>query len=64
MKKYPMWAVFNYNRPPIFVEYTRYEAVTQAANWVGGDKELRKRRRDGSITVEKVTVLRPSTRKA
>ena len=55
---FQMWAVFNYDRPPIFIQMTRYEAKVKARDWVGGDKELAKRRRMGSITIEKVTVKR------
>lgn len=61
MKKgqvFKMWALFNYNRPPIFIEMTRRECVTQGINWIGGEQEMRNRMRDGSITIEKVYVCR------
>jgi len=58
---YKMWALFNTNRPPIFVEMTRRECVTQGINWIGGEREFARHRRQGWITVEKVTVVAAST---
>lgn len=55
---YEMWALFNYNRPPIFVECTRRECRLQGVNWLGGEKQLAKAMREGSITIERVTVRR------
>lgn len=58
MRRYQMWALFNYNRPPIFVECTRRECAVQGKDWLGSDKAFAKARREGSITIEKVTILR------
>jgi hypothetical protein len=58
VKVYAMWALFNYDRPPIFIDLTRREVTVQGINWVGSEKELRRFRRQGSITIEKVLVRR------
>lgn len=55
-KVYRMWALFNYDRPPIFVELYRRECVTQGINWLGDAKKFDRQRRNGSITIRKVSV--------
>ena len=57
-RTYHMWALFNFDRPPIFVELTRRECIVQGVNWLGGENELRKHRRSGSITIEKIVLRR------
>ena len=60
-KVYSMWALFNYDRPPIFVQTTRRECVIKGINWVGGEREFKKCRRNGSIDIRKVTLRAAST---
>ena len=60
-RTYNLWALFNYDRPPIYVQTTRRECVRKGINWLGGEREFRKARREGSITIEKVVLRRPST---
>lgn len=55
-KVYRMWALFNYDRPPIFVEMTRRECKVQGIDWVGGEKKYNALVRGGSITIKKVMV--------
>lgn len=55
-KPYKMWAVFNYDRPPIFVQLTRRECVIKATRWLGGEAAYRQARRNGAITIAKITV--------
>ncbi len=55
-KVYKMWALFNYDRPPIFVECTRRECVTQGINWIGNEHAFKRNRRNGSLTIRKVAV--------
>lgn len=61
-KVYRMWALFNYDRPPIFVETTRRDCITEGLRWIGSDAAFKNARREGSITIEKVTVHRSSTK--
>lgn len=56
-KVYQMWALFNYNRPPIFVEQTQHECVTKGMDWLG-EHGFARAKREGSVTIEKVTVRR------
>jgi hypothetical protein len=57
VKTYKMWALFNYDRPPIFVDLTRREVVVQGTNWLG-EHGFKRQRRNGSVTIEKVVVRR------
>lgn len=56
VKAYKMWALFNYDRPPIFIQLTRRECVLKGSEWLG--KDFAKSRRNGSVTIEKVKVFR------
>lgn len=60
-KVYKMWGLFNYERPPIFVQNTRRECVIKGIKWLGGESYFNKHRREGSITIEKIIVTRPSS---
>ncbi len=62
-RTYKMWALFNTNRPPIFVEITRRECVAKGKDWLGTEHFVRSYR-NGNVTIEKVTVVAASTRKA
>ena len=59
---YRMWALFNYDRPPIFVQQTRYECVRKGIEWLGGEAKFKRSRREGSIVIKKV-VLRVADRR-
>lgn len=63
VKKYKMWALFNYNRPPIFIELTRRECVFKGSEWLG-ERYFQRSLRNGSVTIEKVLVLRVDRRGA
>jgi hypothetical protein len=60
-KVYKMWALFNYDRPPIFVKQTRHECVRKGIEWIGNEEAFKNCRREGSITIEKVVLRRTST---
>lgn len=60
-KVYRMWALFNYDRPPIFIETTRRECVTQGINWIGSERAFKHARREGSLTIKKVIVRSDAT---
>jgi hypothetical protein len=64
VKVYKMWALFNYDRPPIFVQMTRRECVIKGTNWIGNPHSFKRNRRNGSITIEKILVRRVGGGKA
>jgi hypothetical protein len=57
-KVYKMWALFNCNRPPIFVNCTRWAARQQGVEWLGGEERFAAAVKEGAITIEKVLVRR------
>lgn len=57
-RRYTMWALFNYDRPPIYVTPTRRECINEGVRWIGDGVEFNRHRREGSITIEKVVVRR------
>jgi hypothetical protein len=52
-----MWALFNTNRPPIFIHLTRRECVKSGIEWIG-EEDFKNAMSTGYITIEKVTVRR------
>ena len=58
-KVYKMWGLFNMNRPPIFVQRTRYECRRKGIVWTGSETRLNEGLKAGWFSIEKITVTRP-----